>query len=379
MVRASSLVALLLIAFADGAAEGPPQVRIHRLPSGAVQPRAAVDDRGTIHLIYFRGDAAHGDVFYSRSTDGDAFSNPIQVNSIGGSAIATGTVRGAQIAVGRRGRVHVAWNGSRPAAPDRTPMFYARLNDAGSAFEPERNVMHDGFNIDGGGAVAADRDGRVYVAWHANAPGDTSEGRRRVWIVRSMDDGATFDRERAVFDEPTGVCGCCELGAFADASGRAYILFRSALDVVHRDMYLLTSRDHGQQFTGSRVDRWNVGICVMSTQAFAQGPSSTLTAWETQGQIHAGTIDANGGVTRIISAPGATRTRKHPALAVDAAGRALLAWTEGTAWNKGGAAAWQVFGADGRPLGATQHADGVPTWGLVAASVHPGGGFVTIY
>jgi hypothetical protein len=53
---------------------------------------------------------------------------------IPGSAIAVGNIRGAQTSVERNGRVHVAWNGTAPTG--RLPMLYARLNDAGSAFEP---------------------------------------------------------------------------------------------------------------------------------------------------------------------------------------------------------------------------------------------------
>jgi hypothetical protein len=84
------------------------------------------------------------------------------------------------------------------------------------------NVMPAAYNIDGGGAVAADRNGHVYVVWHANVPGEGEEGKRRVWITRSDDDGRTFEPERAVFDEPTGACGCCGLGAFADRKSRVY-------------------------------------------------------------------------------------------------------------------------------------------------------------
>ena len=38
------------------------------------------------------------------------------------------------------------------------------------------------------------------------------------------------------------------------------------------------SRDLGRHFTTALVDRWNVGACVTSTQAFAEGSSSVLTA-----------------------------------------------------------------------------------------------------
>ena len=332
-------------------------------------------------MIFFRGTPARGDLFYMVSADGGrSFATPIQVNSIPDSAIATGTVRGGQIAVGRSGRVHVAWNGSQSAGPGATPMFYTRLNSERTAFEPQRNVMRGGYNIDGGGAVAADRDGHVYVVWHANVAGEREEGQRRVWIARSEDDGRTFESERAVFDEPTGACGCCGLGAFADRRGAMYVLFRSAFEVVNRDMYLLTSRDLGRHFDGQRIDRWNVGACVMSTQAFAEGVSGVFTAWETKGQIYMARVDANSGsVSQVVAAPGDDRTRKHPALAVGDDGTVLLAWTEGTAWNKGGAAAWQLFSANGHPIGETDRADGVPVWGLVAAYARPGGGFALTY
>src|SRR6266566_866925 len=102
------LLAVLAVAawsVAAGAPDGSsraPLVVERRVPDGGIQPQAAVDDHGTVHLIYFRGDPSHGDVFYVRSTDGGTtFSPAIQVNHQPGSAIATGSVRGAQIAVGR--------------------------------------------------------------------------------------------------------------------------------------------------------------------------------------------------------------------------------------------------------------------------------------
>jgi hypothetical protein len=355
-------------------------VTVSRLADGDIQPHVAVDGAGGIHVVFFRGEPAHGDLFYMGSADGGlTFSTPIRVNSTPGAAIATGTVRGGQIAVGRTGRVHVAWNGSRSMSPASTPMFYTLLNNDRTAFEPERNVMHGAYNIDGGGAVAADRDGHVYVVWHANVPGEREEGTRRVWVARSDDDGRTFEPDRAVFDEPTGACGCCGLGAFADRRGVMYVLFRSAFDVMNRDMYLLTSRDLGAHFSGRRIDRWGVGACVMSTQAFAEGAPGVFTAWETKGQIYMGRIDPDSGhVSTVVAAPGDDRTRKHPALAVSADGNVLVAWTEGTAWNKGGRGAWQVFGVDGHAIGLAGHAQGVPVWGLVAAYARPDG-FAILY
>src|SRR6266852_7895412 len=121
-----------------------PQVKLLRVPNGGIQPQVAVDRRGTVHMIYFHGEPANGDVFYVRMDKGEeTFSPALQVNSTPGSAIAIGNIRGPQMAIGKNGRVHVAWNGSDKATkgPHReVPLLYSRLNDAGTAFEPERNV-----------------------------------------------------------------------------------------------------------------------------------------------------------------------------------------------------------------------------------------------
>ena len=119
-------------------------VEVLRVPDGGIQPLAAIDEVGTIHLVYFTGDPMAGDVFYvEKPRDATNFTEPVRVNSQPGSVIATGTVRGAQMALGRDGRVHVAWMGSATARPrgprDLSPMLYARSTDLETGFETQRN------------------------------------------------------------------------------------------------------------------------------------------------------------------------------------------------------------------------------------------------
>ena len=200
-----------------------PPVSYLRVPNGGIQPQVVEQD-GIVYLLYFSGDPEHGDLNYVHSRDyGRTFSTPIRVNSNPGSAMAIGNMRGGQLALGANGRIHVAWIGSGTALPrgpsNSAPVLYARLNDAGTAFEPQQTVSQVSWGADGG-TLAADSMNNVYVFWHAQPPGGKAENTRRVWMARSSDGGRSFTKETAVNDETTGVCGCCGMRAFAGADGK---------------------------------------------------------------------------------------------------------------------------------------------------------------
>jgi len=393
----TAALTVVVVAAIVGAARGSAvavkhdAVALARVPHGGIQPEAVVDARGVLHMLYFSGEPRGGDLFYVRSTDdGATFSTPVRVNSQAGSAIATGTIRGGQLAVGRAGRVHVVWNGSDGAAPrglvnpasgqPSAPLLYTRSTPDGTAFEPQRNLARRSYGIDGGGSIAADETGGVYVAWHALAAGGANgEDHRLVWIARSNDDGGTFAEEAPAWKEATGVCSCCQLRVFA-APRALYLLYRSATAVTHRDIYVLESNDKGGTFRGSLVQPWTIGACPMSSMSFTAAGPRILGAWETAGQVYFGEIDrAATRVPQPIAAPGDGGTRKHPRLAANARGDVLVAWTEGTAWQRGGSLAWQIFDATGAPIGARGDAPGIGVWSFPAAIARPDGSFVVFY
>src|SRR5688572_29329809 len=113
----------------------------------------------------------------------------------------------------------------------------------------------------------------------------------------------------------------------------------------------------------------------MSTMALVEGPSGVVAAWETDGQIYFATIKP--GTTEYSSpqgAPGRTNARRHPAVAFNSHGDMILAWTEGTGWQKGGALAWQVFDSKGRATSEKGRIErGIPVWGLPTAISRDGG------
>jgi len=376
----------LLLAFvvASSPAISAPQVSLLRTPGGGIQPQVVVGEDGVTHLIYFAGAPEGGDVFYAKAVSGsEAFSKPVRVNSRANVAMAAGTIRGAQMAVGRNGRVHVVWNGNGKlltGSHEKAPLFYARLNDAGTAFEPERNVITTAYGLDGGSSVAADNAGNVYVVWHAQPGGQRgSEATRGVFVAKSSDDGKTFAPERQVNPTTSGVCPCCGLKAFAGPGGTVAVLYRLAQGGMNRDSSLLLSRDGGRKFDVVVTESWKVGSCPMSSSSLNAAKSGMLAAWETAGKVRGVLVDATASKVQMSFAPEGEGKRKHPVIVPNSRGEVLMAWAEGTAWKKGGAVAWQVFDADGKPTAEKGTRDGLPVWGLATAFAKPDGSFVVVY
>lgn len=344
-------------------------VMIAHLPQGGIQPQVAQDAQGTAHVIYLSGDPTKADIWYTHTRDGKTFAPPVQVNHAPAAAIARGSMRGPHLAVGRNGRVHVVWMGSMSMGSP-TPFLYTSLDPKTQTFAKERNLIESAYGLDGGGTVAADDRGHVFVLWHAPAAGKEGEANRQVWLRTSTDDGATFAKERTVWNEPTGACGCCGMRAYVEPGGRLRVIYRSAFEVKHRDMYLLESRDLGKTFTGAKVDEWEVPACVMSTTVLGDG----FAAWETRGQIKL-KVDGHDG----LISPAGEGKRRHPVVARNRQGQVLLAWDEGTSFAKGGSVAWQVFGKDGMPVGDAGSAPGLPVMDIPAAFSTVAGEFVLIY
>lgn len=357
-------------------------VEVVRAPEGALQPQAVIDSTGTVHLVYLKGEARACDAFYTRRMPGKAsWSAPLRINSMPNTAIAAGTIRGGQLALGKDHRVHVAWNGAGGhGSANGAPLFYAQLEPGAGSFTEQRNLLGNTADLDGGASIAADPKGNVYVAWHAATRKGAGEGDRRVWVAKSTDSGRTFAPEASIYQDPTGACACCSVKIFAESKGVVHVLYRAATEKVNRDMVYLVSPD-GKTYRGGRIDPWVLNACPMSSESFVQAEGMVWAAWETEEQVRwAQTDGTTGKLLRHVSAPGKPDRRKHPFLAANAQGQVLLVWDEGTAWQRGGHLAWQLFDRDGKALperGLLQN--GIPVWGLATAVALPDGRFLVIH
>ncbi len=378
------LVVATLAVRALVATAAEPGVKVERVPESGLQPSALVDSTGRVHLVYLTGDPKAADLRYVTRADAKAeWSSPVTVNSQPGSAIAIGTVRGPRMALGKDNSVHVLWNGSGQALPkvtESSPLLYSRLTSDRSKFEAQRALGGATRHLDGGASVAANGDGSVLVVWHAALPtpppGGDDETKRAIFVAQSDDSGTTFTAPRRIDVPGTGVCACCGLEAAFNPDGTAFALYRSAEGGSERGMVLLTSKDRGQSFTSRRLDEWNLTQCPMSTVRIAAVGTGSLAAWQTKGAVVLARLGENSAL-REVSGPG--HRANHPVVAPGSGGKVLVAWTEGTGWQKGGALAWQILGPDLKPAGAVERSAGVPVWGYLAAWSERDGGFTVLF
>jgi hypothetical protein len=372
-MKRENIKVLLILALALGTASvTQAAVKLVRAPDEGIQPQSALDEKGAPHLIYLKGDTKSGELFYTRLLDNDTFAPSIPVNSSNGP-IAIGNIRGAQLAVGKGGRVHVAWMGNGKT------MYYTRLNDSGTGFEPPRNLVQWAGGLDGGGTVTADEKGNVYVAWNGRAPGNKAdESGRAIFIARSNDEGKSFSREEQAKGSQAGVCACCGMRASTDSRGNLYLLYR-ATDGESRDMTLLASVNGGKNFKSAVISKWAINGCPMSSSTMAEVSGGILVATEKAGQVSVAQVAPDSLLpSDVASAPGMGK-RKHPVVAVNSKGETLLAWTENMGWAKGGSLAWQLYDVNHKPVGEKGRAAGVPTWSLITGFAKANGDFVIVY
>jgi hypothetical protein len=366
-----ALLAAAVISFQSCAVLGiGPDVTVLRAPPDAKLPQVAIDDAGTLHLIYYLGSMTSGDLFHvSRGPDDTDWSAPRQVNSQSHSVTGVGPIDGGQIAVGPDGWLHVAWFHNSPMR------FYYARSDGTDGFEPQQvlSVKEEG-GVEAGPTVTADAAGNVYVFWHADP---VEDARRRVYMAVSRDNGALFDLPRAVSPEAEGACGCCGLRAATDETGAVHVSYRGAGDNIHRGMRLLTSADQGRTFSDQLIQPWDVGACPVATTTLSAGPDGTKVAWETEGQVQFADIARLGAP---VSAPGEAQfRRKNPAVAVNRRGDILLAWGDGPGWQSGGSLHWQLFDGRGRPQGEVGAGnEPIPASSVPTVVARPDGSFVVV-
>ena len=358
-------------------------IRFERIPHAGIQPQLIVDAGKRIHLLYFKGNAMGGDLYYvTKPPDAKGFSSPTKVNQTAGSVIVAGTMRGPQMTLGRDSQPHVVWMGGNGATKVQvgsesvTPLLYTRLANAAGGFEPERNILTHIAGLDGGQSVAADQRGNVFVVWHGAPPGTEGEEERGLYVARSTDEGKTFAREFQASVPKKGACACCGLRAQVDSTGSLHVLFRVAEAGVNRSELWLKSDDLGKTFAILQEDPWKTATCPASSASFYFSNDRLFGAWETDNRV-TGAVRAKEKTATLR--PGGNSKQKHPTLAANADGEVLLTWVEDAGWGTQGTLVCQLFDAMGKAVGERITKPNLPGWSFSAPYADSEGNFVVLY
>jgi hypothetical protein len=66
-------------------------------------------------------------------------------------------------------------------------------------------------------------------------------------------------------------------------------------------------------------------------------------------------------------------------VAINQNGEVLLAWTEGTGWQKGGSLAYQLYDRTGRATTEKAQHPGIPAWSFAAVAAKSDNSFSVLY
>jgi len=378
-IRLIPYFACLLITIAANAS-AETKVTSMPTPFEGLRAKTITDAGGIVHLIANKT----GNIYYSRLAAGkEEFSDPIQVNSVPGSAAI------GEIAIGKDGQVHVLFHGNihyiknqikdqdrKLQGSDIKYTFYTRLNAAKDGFEEQRNVSGDVWGFDAGCAIAADSKGNVYTFVNGTRK-KGNETVRQIFKRVSNDNGDTFSEP-----EPAGlgkgVCACCHLKATVNNLGHVMFVYRVAEERVDRDSYIMLSTDSGKTFEPSRLDKWALNACPGTVYSFAQIPGSdgTMVSWRNKQEIYLRVA----GSGKVISPPGKDLKRRVAALSSNSKGEILVAWAEGMNFNKPHHLRWQLYDKEGNALDKMGLKKGAfKRWGNPAVYARENGDFVVLH
>ncbi len=269
----ATLFALLLPA-QDAAVVFEPQPR--QVVSGR-DPQIGVRASGELFLTKVDG----GNLWLHTSHDGgDSFDEGVRVNDVEGEVSSQGEAS-PLLTVRTMHEFYVLWQTKQGGA---TKLRFARSMNWGATFskaidvDPASDASQSFFTMN------VSPKGVVYAAW-LDGRDRSKSGGSAVYLARSTDHGATFEKSVRVSVDPSiEVCPCCRPSiAFAD-DDTVHVSWRSVFDNNVRDFVVATSSDGGQSW-GKPVrvaeDNWSINGCPHSGSSLAVLGKRLYVSWYT--------------------------------------------------------------------------------------------------
>lgn len=369
---------------------GESAIHSFRLPDGGMRAQAAVDATGKVHIV-FQNAKVRGELLYAtHDARKGSFSEPIPVLQD-----AKAMAAGFNMTVSPKGRVHVITRPnpqySKLVMGDEAfqkmfqskqrffvlrYMLHSRLNDAGTAFEKETNLVGETIGFEGVGAVAVHpKTGWVHAFWAGQTEPGPEMG-RDLYMATSSDEGAHWSEPVKLDVDILGNCRCCPIQATIDAKGVLHVVQRNSVKTSasswDKDTYWLSSADQGHTWSKQLVQKWENCGCPGAPYSMAQGPKDVVFGFQTRGVASfAHTLDP----TASVAAPDSGSATSRPVVAVNQKGEVLFSWIEAQD------VVWQLYEDNNQPVaGKSGRLEGVAAkWSQAALTTASNGDFHLYY
>ena len=386
--KAAALLSIAVLSVLS--AHAGPKVTTFKLPYGGIRPQVAIDQKSVVHIVQANS-KIRGDLVYVKHEPGrNQFSKPVNVLHE-----SSGMAASFNMTVGKDGRVHVftrpnpryskmAMGSEAYDAMFKSKarffvlryMLHSRLNDDGSAFEKEANIIGKTIGFEGVGAIVAEQNSStVYAFW----PGQTEPGPemgRDMYMAVSRDEGKNWSAPRKLDINIEGNCRCCPIQATMDAQDNIYILYRNSVMTSpgswDKDTFLMVSKDAGKTWSKRLVQKWKKCGCPGALYSMSGGTDGVYMGFSTRGKSSFAKVEKN---LKIQPAPDSGRSSTRPMVATNKNGDVLFCWVEVQD------VVWQVYDRNGVALSKVRgRLNGVAAkWSNAAVVAAPDGDFLLYY
>jgi hypothetical protein len=213
-----------------------------------------------------------------------------------------------------------------------TDLMFARSLRFGRKFEkPVRVTDKEAPSQNGFSYMTVAPNGDLYAVWlDGRDPQNTAHGTSHVYLTKSTDKGANWNRNIPVANN---VCPCCRPAVAFGANGEVFVAWRGvdANDV--RDMAMVVSTDHGATFSKPVLmanDNWKISGCPHTGPQLVVKGKRLYAAWHSEGDgsnagIRVAWSDDNARTfSKPVIASDAVNDTNHPSLSLSEDGRLLL-------------------------------------------------------
>lgn len=309
--------------------------------SAASAQDLAVDSSGAPGMLVVYEESGKSRVGYTMSHDGgDSFMRvvPVSESDASVSAMAESSPTMAKVPTA----IYALWE--QKGAGGWSDVMLGRSLSYGHSFDKPVRVNDDETSFHGFSSVGAAPNGDVYAVWLDGREETMSSERFAVYLARSRNQGASFERNRRV---GLSACPCCRPRITFGPDGEVYVAYRKVFPGDIRDMVVSTSHDGGESFDAAvRVfdDGWQLRGCPHTGPSMIQAGGRLYIAWLTEGRerlphIQVAWSDDRGRYFHVpISASSDTSDPNHPVLAASEDGRVLLTFQARSKTTDG---AWQ--------------------------------------